>query len=180
MSRIGKKEITVPTSVKVDIGDKVVASNGKQSMEVAIPEKIKVNLADNIITVTRDSEDNQTKSLHGLTRSLLANAIHGFENPFKKELQIKGIGYKAAVKGKKLILNVGYSHPVELEIPTHITVKIDGSKGTELVISGVDNMVVGEFAAEIRDVRPPEPYKGTGIMYAGERIIRKAGKSAGK
>ena len=179
MSRIGRKEITVPQSVKVVISDKVVISNGKQSLEVAIPEKINVNMSDNIIVVTRESEDKKTKSLHGLTRNLIANAVGGFGKAFERVLNIKGIGFKANVSGRKLILNVGYSHPVEFEIPEHIDIKVD-AKGVELIVFGVDKMQVGEMAAEIRDVRPPEPYKGTGIMYAGERIVRKAGKSAGK
>ena len=179
MSRIGKKEIVVPANVKITIAEKVTISDGKEVLEVAVPEKINVTMSENILSVTRESEDSKTKSLHGLTRNLIGNAVLGFAKPFEKVLNIKGIGYKAAVNGKKLVLNVGYSHPVEFVIPEHLNMRVDG-KGNELVISGVNKMNVGEIAAKIRDVRPPEPYKGTGIMYAGERIVRKAGKSAGK
>ena len=177
MSRIGKQEIIVPSNLKVEISDKIVVSNGKESFETSIPEKIKVTFDNNKIIVTRENEDNKTKSLHGLVRNLIANNVLGFQKPFQKILQIKGIGYKAAVHGNKLVLNVGYSHPVDVEIPHGIEVKID-VKANQVIVSGIDKLLVGEIAAQIRAVNPPEPYKGTGIMYLNERIIRKAGKSA--
>jgi len=178
MSRIGKKEIDVPANLKVEIlKNKVSVSNGKEVLHADIPEKIKVIFDNNKIIIDRQNEDNRTKSLHGLVRSLVANMVLGFTKPFEKVLQIKGIGYKSSVVGKDLVLNVGYSHPVNVEIPHGITVTVD-AKANQVTVSGFDKLMVGEIAAKIRAVNPPEPYKGTGIMYLNERIIRKAGKSA--
>jgi large subunit ribosomal protein L6 len=177
MSRIGKKEIEVPSNLKIEINDKISVSNGNEVLSTHIPEKIKVTFDTNKIIITRESEDKKIKSLHGLVRSLISNSILGFQKPFQKILQIKGIGYKASVVGEKLVLNVGYSHPVEVVIPKDIDVKID-AKTNQVIVSGVNKLLVGEIAAKIRAVNPPEPYKGTGIMYLNERIIRKAGKSA--
>ncbi len=177
MSRIGKKEIIVPSNLKVEISDSIKVSNGKHSLETEIPSEIKLKYENNKITLTRNSEENRVKSLHGLVRNLIANMVNGFQKPFQKVLQIKGIGFKANVAGKKLVLNVGYSHPVEIDIIDGINISID-AKTNQLTVEGFDKLKVGEIAATIRAIRPPEPYKGTGIMYLGEKIIRKAGKSA--
>jgi large subunit ribosomal protein L6 len=177
MSRIGKQEINVPNNLKVEILDKVKISDGKITSEIIIPENINVFFENNIITVKRENENNKTKALHGLVRKLLFNSISGFKKPFQKILQIKGVGFRAALNGKKIVLNVGYSHAVELDIPSGIEVKLD-AKLNQIILDGQDRLILGGFAADIRAVRPPEPYKGTGIMYLNEKIIRKAGKSA--
>ncbi|MDR0675683.1 MAG: 50S ribosomal protein L6 [Elusimicrobiota bacterium] len=177
MSRIGKQEIIIPNTLKVEINDKVILSNGKVTKETVIPDNIKVVFENNKILIKRDNDENKTKALHGLTRKLVANNVAGFQKPFQKILQIKGVGFRATLNGNKLVLNVGYSHTVALNIPPQIEVKID-AKSNQILVESQDKLKLGEFAADIRSVRPPEPYKGTGIMYLNEKIIRKAGKSA--
>jgi len=177
MSRIGKMNICVPDGIKIRITDDFLVSKGELSSRVVIPKGIRVSFDNNIIKVFRENDSNVLKALHGLTRKLIYNSVMGFLHPFQKVLQIKGVGFKANISGNILTLVVGYSHPVNVNIPKEISVKID-SKQNQIFFESYDKNVLGEFVANIRAVRPPEPYKGTGIMYIDEKIIRKAGKSA--
>jgi large subunit ribosomal protein L6 len=177
MSRIGKREIIVPQNVKVELGDTITISKDKHKLIFTVPDQISVKLQDNKLIVERKGETSKEKSLHGLTQKLLSNMIEGLVKPFTKTLAIHGIGFKAQVSGKVLILNVGFSHPVNFDIPEGIMITHD-PKLNHVVVSGFDKLVVGEIAASIRRVRPPEPYKGTGIRYLGEKVRKKAGKAA--
>jgi len=178
MSRIGKKEIIVPNDLKIciDQKDKIGISDGKINSYIDIPNNIEVEFKDDKINVIRKNEDKQTKALHGLVRSLVSNTLKGFKTPFERSLEIKGIGFKANVVANKLTLNVGYSHPVEYEIPEGIEIFVD-AKANTILIKGKNKLKVGEVASKIRAIRPPEPYKGTGLIYVGEKVRRKAGKS---
>ncbi|MFC1512485.1 50S ribosomal protein L6 [bacterium] len=176
MSRIGRQPIVISKDITVEIGKEVVIKKDKQVLKHWIPQHITVKQQDNMLFVERKGNDTKIRALHGLTRKLLYNLITGLQEPFKRVLIIKGIGYKAQVQGKKFILNVGYSHPVELSIPEGITVTVEG-KADHVTLSGSNKKLVGEFAAEIRRIRTPEPYKGTGIRYDDERVRRKAGKA---
>ena len=179
MSRIGNMPITVPAGVTVTIGanNEVTVKGPKGELKQSLPEDIILEQNGDTINVKRPSEIKKHKSLHGLTRTLLNNMIVGTNEGFKKELQINGVGYRAAKAGKKLTLSLGYSHPVEMEDPEGLESKVDGNK---IVISGIDKEKVGQYAAEIRDKRRPEPYKGKGIKYADEVIRRKVGKTGKK
>lgn len=179
MSRIGKNPITVPSGVEITITGqtvKVKGSKGELSYEVA--PNITVLYADSVITIKRKGEDPKIRSLHGLTRALLQNMVKGVSEGFTKKLEIIGVGYRAAVSGRKVTLNLGFSHPVELEAPAGVSVELDKEQKNVLVISGIDRQQVGQFAANIRSYREPEPYKGKGIRYVGEYVARKAGKAA--
>jgi len=180
MSRIGKLPVAIPKGVTVDINKNQVTVKGPkgQLSRDFLPE---INLAqeDGQIVVTRNNEHRTHRAKHGLTRALLNNMIVGVSTGFQRQLEIEGVGYRAAVEGKKLVLNVGYSHPVVIEPPEGISFDVPDRAGRQLIISGTDKELVGEISARIRRVRPPEPYKGKGIRYAGEQIRRKAGK-AGK
>ena len=179
MSRIGKAPITIPDGTKIEIKDGVVfVSGSKGKLEQIMPPDMSVEIDDGVLTVKRPSDSRQHRSLHGLTRSLINNMVIGVADGFTKTLQIEGVGYRAEVEGKDLILNVGYSHPVKFEPPQDISFAVENRNKT-IIISGIDKQVVGELAANIRKQRPPEPYKGKGIRYDGEVIRRKAGK-AGK
>lgn len=178
MSRIGNAPILIPANITVEINGQEVSVKGplgELSMEY-LP-KIKVEVAGNQIIVKRIKEDKFSKSLHGLTRSLINNMVLGVEKGWEKKLELVGVGYRTQINGNKLVLNVGFSHPVEVEMPENI--KFVVTDNTKIAISGIDKIKVGQIAAKIRDVRPPEPYKGKGIRYEGEYIRRKAGK-AGK
>ncbi|MFH1715064.1 MAG: 50S ribosomal protein L6 [Elusimicrobiota bacterium] len=178
MSRVGRKEIVIPKDIKVEIKDKVIISKGNNTLTVAIHPTVSVaKEGDNIIKVTCNNAEKKTRAMQGMTRNLIANSIKGMETPFKKELIIKGIGFKAQVSGKNLVLTVGYSHVVNFAIPEGINIAVDG-KANQLIITGINKAVVGEIASQIRRVRPPEPYKATGIAYIDEHIRRKAGKAA--
>lgn len=178
MSRIGKQPIHVANDVKVEVKDSLVTiSKGKNIFTHEIPSNISVEFKDNVINVTRANDDRKARSLHGLIRKNIANTVIGLTTPFKKVLNIKGIGFKSQVTGKNLVLNVGYSHAVNFPIPDGINIEVD-AKTNQVTITGENKCLVGETAAKIRDVRPPEPYKATGIAYIDERIIRKAGKAA--
>jgi len=177
MSRIGKKPIEVPAGVLVAIDPgRVTVSGPRGELRQVVPQRIKIEQEDGSIVVTRPSERGEDRALHGLTRTLIANMVEGVTNGFEKRLEIQGVGYRAALQGTNLELQVGYSHPVrvtprqgiEFEVPTP----------TQVVVKGIDKQVVGQTAAEIRKVRPPEPYKGKGIRYAGEFVRRKVGKRA--
>jgi large subunit ribosomal protein L6 len=177
MSRIGKKPIEVPAGVIVSLDPgRVTVSGPKGELRQDVPQRMKIEQQDSSIVVTRPSERGEDRALHGLTRTLIANMVEGVTNGFQKRLEIQGVGYRATLQGANLELQVGYSHPVrvtprqgiEFEVPTP----------TQIVVKGIDKQVVGQTAAEIRKVRPPEPYKGKGIRYEGEFVRRKVGKRA--
>lgn len=178
MSRIGKMPVEIPDGVEVTIQDHTIKVKGpKGELTRKIHEAIQVRVEDGQIVVTRSSDEKFHKSLHGLTRTLIANMVEGVTKGYERTLEIRGVGYRASKQGNKLVLNVGYSHPVEVEAPPGIEFEVP--QPTQIIVRGIDKELVGEVAANVRAVRRPEPYLGKGIMYAGERIIRKAGK-AGK
>lgn len=177
MSRIGLKPIELPAGVEVKFdGNTVTVKGPKGELTRTFHSDMKLNIEDNVITVERPSEDRKHRSLHGTTRSLLANMIQGVHQGFEKKLEIQGVGYRAAKQGNKLVVNAGYSHPVEIEPESGIEIEVP--KNTEIVVKGIDKERVGAIAANIRAIRPPEPYKGKGIRYAGEYVRRKEGKTA--
>lgn len=176
MSRIGKMPIPLPAGVTVAIDGQNVAVKGpKGELALTVSEPIKITLEDNTVIVSRPDDEAKSKSLHGLTRTLIANNVHGVSTGFTKTLEIVGTGYRAASKGSTLELALGFSHPVVIEPPQGITLTVEGN--TKIIVSGVDKQAVGEVAANIRKIRKPEPYKGKGVRYEGERVRRKAGKS---
>ena len=177
MSRIGNKPITVPEGVEVTLNDNhIVVKGPKGTLEKDLHKNMTVTMEGNTITVTRPNDEAVNGSLHGLTRTLISNMIEGVVNEFKRNLEINGVGYKFQVAGNTLTISAGYSHPVKMEAPKGIT--IEAPSQTELIIMGFDKQVVGEFAAQVRKVRGPEPYKGKGIKYKDEHIRRKEGKKA--
>lgn len=179
MSRIGRAPVGIPSGVTVNIKKNLVEVKGpKGELSRDFPPEIEIKEEDGQLVVTRHSDHRVHRSKHGLVRALLNNMVVGVSNGFKKDLYIEGVGYRANLQGKNLVLSVGYSHPVEFVPPDGIAFEVDKS-GRELAVTGIDKEMVGEIAARIRRVRPPEPYKGKGIRYVGERIRRKAGK-AGK
>ncbi len=182
MSRIGKNPITIPAGVTLDRRDNNVihVKGPKGELSLAVHPKITVEIVDGILTCKRSSDSKTDKSLHGLTRTLIMNMIEGVTKGFEKKLEIQGVGYRAAIQGSKVNLTLGYSHPIEYELPKGITVAIDPDKKNIMIVSGTDKQMVGEVAAQIRSYRKPEPYKGKGIRYLGEHIVRKAGKAASK
>ncbi len=176
MSRIGKKPVDLPSGVKATVANGVITVEGaKGKLTYKIPARFKVEVKDNKVTVTRPSEEKQDKATHGLIRSLVNNMAIGVSAGYVKELEITGVGFKAAVQGKVLNLQLSYTHPINFNIPEGIT--IETPKPTNIVIKGIDKTKVGEVAAEIRDFYRPEPYKGKGIKYTGEHVRRKAGKA---
>jgi large subunit ribosomal protein L6 len=180
MSRIVKIPVTIPAGVEVKIGDdNLVSVKGpKGELSQKISPLITVKMEDGVINVTRGDDLKESRSLHGLSRSLINNMVTGVSDGFQRKLEIVGVGYKADKQGKKLVLNLGYSHPVELPDPEGITTETPSA--TEILVKGIDKAVVGNYAAIIRAWRPPEPYKGKGIRYAGEKIRRKEGKAGVK
>ena len=180
MSRVGNKIINVPEGVTVEVAsdNTVTVKGAKGTLVKQFSPAISIEQEGTVITVKRSSEEKTVKQLHGTTRALLANMIEGVSKGYKIDLEIVGIGYRAQVQGNKLVLNVGYSHPVEI-IPEE-GVKIEAPTATSVSVTGIDKERVGEYAARILAVRKPEPYKGKGIKYVGEHIIRKEGKTAGK
>jgi len=179
MSRIGKAPVSLPKGVKVNLQGTVLEVTGpKGSLSQDFNPDMEIVLEDNILTVRRPSDSRQHRSLHGLTRALINNMVVGVSEGFAKTLRIEGVGYRAAMEGERLVLNVGYSHPIEIEPPVGIDFAVEDRNKT-VIVSGIDKQVVGEIAAQIRKTRPPEPYKGKGIRYDGEFVRRKAGK-AGK
>ena len=178
MSRIGKLPIVIPAGVDVSIdGSTVTVKGPKGELARTVHPNMKVEKDGAVITVTRPDDKKENRSLHGLTRTLIANMVYGVNEGFKKELEINGIGYRAAKQGKQLVMNIGYSHQVVMDEPEGITIEVPAPN--KIVVLGADKQRVGQFAAEIREKRPPEPYKGKGIKYADEVIRRKEGK-AGK
>jgi len=177
MSRIGKKPVTVPEGVDIDIGSGLVSVKGpKGALSQVISRDMKVAVADGTLTVERPTDRGEHRALHGLTRSLIANMVEGVTNGYEKRLEIQGVGYRAALSGRNLNLSVGFSHPVQVEAPEGVEFEVP--QQTEVIVRGIDKQAVGEMAARIRRVRPPEPYKGKGIRYAGEQVRRKVGKRA--
>lgn len=180
MSRIGRAPITIPAgvTVKVEDGNKVTVKGPKGELVRTIHQDMKINMEDSVITVERPSDDKTHRSLHGLTRTLVNNMVVGVSEGYAKTLEISGVGYRAAVKGKNLELALGFSHPVVVEPPEGI--KFECPAATKIVVSGIDKEVVGAISAKIRDYRRPEPYKGKGIKYEGEFVRRKVGKAGAK
>ncbi|KAB1442341.1 50S ribosomal protein L6 [Pseudodesulfovibrio senegalensis] len=178
MSRIGKKPIEIPSGVEIKVGaDEVTVKGPKGALTTAVHPKVEYKIEDNQVEVVRVDDSRLARSQHGLRRTLLANCVEGVTKGFERALEVIGVGYKVSVQGKKIVLNVGYSHPVEFDLPKDIEAKAEGSKVT---LSGINKQLVGEVAAQIRRVRPPEPYKGKGIKYVDEIIKRKAGKAGAK
>jgi len=177
MSRIGKKPVALPGGVKAAVaGSNINIEGPKGKLSFAIPQGFKVEVKDNAVYVARPNDDKQSKSTHGLIRSIVNNMAIGVEKGYTKELEITGVGFKAQVQGKVLNLQLSYTHPINFNIPEGITVETP--KPNQIVVKGIDKAKVGEVAAEIRDYYRPEPYKGKGIKYVGEHVRRKAGKAA--
>ncbi|WAA12408.1 50S ribosomal protein L6 [Fervidibacillus halotolerans] len=176
MSRIGKKPIEIPQGVTINVqGNLVTVKGPKGELSREFNKDINISVENNLVTVTRHSDSKEHRALHGTTRAVLANMIEGVSKGFEKTLELIGVGYRAQKKGKNLVLNVGYSHPVEIEPENGL--EIDVPSNTKVVVKGIDKEKVGALAANIRDVRPPEPYKGKGIRYEGEYVRRKEGKT---
>ena len=179
MSRIGKMPIAVPAGVTVDIAEnnKVTVKGPKGELSCVLASEMEIKMDGDVITVTRPNDLKRNRALHGLTRTLLNNMIIGVTEGYTKTLEVNGVGYRAAKQGKKLVLNLGYSHPVEMEDPEGLETKVEDNK---IIVSGIDKEKVGQYAAEIRSTRAPEPYKGKGIKYDYEVIRRKVGKTGKK
>ena len=177
MSRIGKQPIEIPDGVSVDVKPGEVTVKGpKGELNQVVVREMKVSVDDGIVSVERPTNRGEHRALHGLTRSLIANMVEGVTDGFERKLEIQGVGYRAQLKGKSLELALGYSHPVTVEAPEGIEFEVP--QPTEIVVRGIDKQLVGEVAARIRKRRPPEPYKGKGVRYAGEHVARKVGKRA--
>ena len=179
MSRIGKMPIEIPQGVDVKVNDNLVTAKGPKGEEsVQIREEIKVELKDNHIILTRVNDDRKSRSLHGLSRTLVSNVIKGVKDGFEKKLEIQGVGYRASMQGSAINLQLGYSHPIIIEPPKGITIAVEAN--TKITVTGSNKQTVGDIAALIRSKRPPEVYKGKGIRYEGEYVRRKAGKTGKK
>jgi large subunit ribosomal protein L6 len=178
MSRIGRQPIELPAGVAISLspGGRVMVNGPLGELTQQVPARMQVEQEDSTLTVKRPTERGDDRALHGLTRSLIANMVEGVTNGFQKRLEIQGVGYRAALRGSDLELSVGYSHPVLLKAPAGITFEVPTQ--TEVIVKGIDKQQVGQIAAEVRKVRPPEPYKGKGIRYEGEYVRRKVGKRA--
>ena len=178
MSRIGKLPIALPAGIEAKVeGTKLIIKNSKETKELETFGRVSIEIKDNSIVIDRVGEDKQSSAFWGTYRALFANIIEGLDKGFKKSLEINGVGYRAAVQGKTLNLQLGFSHPIEFAIPEGLDIKVEKNL---IHITGTDKQAVGQAAAEIRAFRPPEPYKGKGVKYTDEVIIRKAGKAAGK
>ena len=179
MSRIGRLPVAIPAGVTVEVNEAnhVVVKGPKGTLERTLPVEMTIKVEDGHVVVTRPNDLKKMKSLHGLTRTLIQNMVVGVSEGYTKTLEVNGVGYRAAKQGNKLVLSLGYSHPVEMVDPEGLTSTVDGNK---IVVSGIDKEKVGQYAAEIRDKRRPEPYKGKGIKYADEVIRRKVGKTGKK
>jgi large subunit ribosomal protein L6 len=178
MSRIGKMPVDMPSGVDIKVdGTRVTVKGSKGELSRQFTDRVSFSVEEGVITVGREDDTRESRALHGLSRALLANMVHGVSEGFSKVLEIQGVGYRASLKGSDIELLVGFSHPVDVKAPKGITFEVP--EPTRIVVSGIDKEQVGQVAADIRKVRPPEPYKGKGIRYAGEYVRRKAGK-AGK
>ena len=180
MSRIGRMPIAIPAGVTVDVAEnnKVTVKGPKGTLERVLPEEMTIKVEGSEVVVTRPNDLKKMKSLHGLTRTLIANMVKGVTDGYEKVLEINGVGYRAQKQGKKLVLSLGYSHPVEMEDPEGLETVVEGTN--KITVKGIDKEKVGQYAAKIRDKRRPEPYKGKGIKYADEVIRRKVGKTGKK
>ncbi len=179
MSRIGKKPITIPKGVTIDTkGNSIKVKGPKGELESSFDSRMGFELKDGELIITRPSDTKEIKALHGLSRALVQNMVYGVTKAYQKTLDIVGVGYRAELKGKNLLLNIGYSHPIYFIPPDGITLQTPTQ--TQIIISGIDKQLVGMVASKIRSIRKPEPYKGKGIKYSDEQIVRKAGKTAGK
>ena len=179
MSRIGRMPVVIPAGVTVEVaeGNKVTVKGSKGTLERVLPAEMDIKVEDGHVIVTRPNDLKKMKSLHGLTRTLIHNMVVGVSEGYAKVLEVNGVGYKAAKQGKKLVLNLGYSHPVEMMDPEGLEAVVEGNK---ITVKGIDKEKVGQYAAEIREKRAPEPYKGKGIKYADEVLRRKVGKTGKK
>lgn len=180
MSRIGKLPVNLPAGVEltIDANNNVTVKGPKGTLTEQVSKLVKINVEDGVLTVTRDKDDKDSRSQHGLARTLINNMVVGVTEGYKKKLQMVGVGYKAEKKGNTLVMSLGYSHPVEMEDPSGITTEV--TTPTEIIVNGIDKSVVGNYAANIRKWRQPEPYKAKGIRYEGEVIRRKEGKTGKK
>jgi large subunit ribosomal protein L6 len=179
MSRIGKRPITLPAKVTITInGQEVVVKGPKGELTRVLPAGVTVRTEGDTVNVDRVNDSRMARERHGLCRTLVANMVEGVSNGFSRRLEIQGVGYRAAVQGKNLNMNMGYSHPVLIEPPDGVQFQVENN--TNVIVSGIDKEIVGNTAAKVRAVRPPEPYKGKGIRYAGEVVRRKVGKTGGK
>lgn len=176
MSRIGKLPITLPKGVTVTVeGDVVRVKSSKGELAERIPSEVQVEVEEGVLVVKRGGDDKRSRAMHGLVRALVANMVTGLTDGFTKTLEIIGVGYRVQKSGNKIVINVGYSHPVEVFETDSIKLDVEGT--TIIKVTGVSKQAVGQFAANIRDIRPPEPYKGKGIRYRGENVLRKVGKT---
>lgn len=181
MSRIGKLPIKVPGGVKIEIkGQDILVKGPKGKLERTLNPRVSIEMEGDTLHIRRSDDSKPVRALHGLTRALVANMVEGVSRGFKKELIVTGVGYKVEDKGSQLLLHLGYSHPIEFPLPEGITAKVERQKEIRIILEGYDKEVLGLTAARIRAFRPPEPYKGKGIRYSDEVIIRKAGKAAAK
>ena len=179
MSRIGKAPIPVPSGVSIDVkGSDVAVKGPKGQLKMTLRPEVTIKQEDGKLVITRISEDRLVRSLHGLSRTLVANMVKGVTDGFSRTLEVVGVGYRAQMEGRKLVMQLGYSHPVEIDPPAGLEIAV--GKGNVITVTGIDKQAVGDMAAFIRGKRPPEVYKGKGIKYQGEVIRRKAGKAAGK
>ncbi len=180
MSRIGKMPITLPAGVEVKVDEKnhITVKGPKGTLERTLVPQIKVSVEEGVLHVTRPDDEKENRALHGLTRSLVANMVEGVTNGYSKTLEVNGVGYRAAKEGTKLVMNLGFSHQVVVEEIDGITIEVPSAN--QIIIRGIDKQKVGQFAADVRAKRPPEPYKGKGIKYADEHIRRKEGKTGAK
>ncbi|HEY9682713.1 MAG TPA: 50S ribosomal protein L6 [Oculatellaceae cyanobacterium] len=179
MSRIGKAPITIPSGVTVEVKEGLVSVKGpKGQLKTQVRSELTVKHEDGKLSITRNNDDRLTRGLHGLSRTLVANMVKGVTDGFERQLEVVGVGYRAAMEGGKLTMQLGHSHPVEVTPPAGLAIAV--GKGNIITVSGADKQAVGDLAAEIRSKRPPEVYKGKGVKYVGEFIRRKAGKAAGK
>ncbi len=177
MSRIGRKPVPIPDAVTVEVAPGNIAVKGpKGELQQAFSPEMTIEQGDGVVTVARPTDRGEHRALHGLTRSLIANMVEGVTDGFEKQLEIQGVGYRAQLQGKKLVLALGYSHPVEMDAPDGIDFEVP--QPTRIIVRGISKQAVGEVAANIRKKRPPEPYKGKGIRYVGEYVQRKVGKRA--
>jgi len=176
MSRIGKQPIAIPPKVKVQVtGQEVSVEGPKGKLKWELPRRTSLKVENGKILVSRDGDDDKARALHGLSRALVNNMVRGVTEGFSKRLEIQGVGFKAAVQGKTVNMSLGYSHPIVYDIPEQVTVKVE--ENTKILIEGPDLQVVGQVASELRAFYPPEPYKGKGVRYVGEHVVRKEGKT---
>lgn len=181
MSRIGKNPVVIPNGVTVSLTDGTLIVKGpKGELSMEVNKLVNVEVTETEVIVTRNSEAREERAAHGLVRSLIQNMVTGVTEGFTKKLEINGVGYRAKVQGQQLVLSLGYSHPINYDIPQGIDIKMDEDKNNIIIVSGIDKQQVGQVAAEIRGFRKPEPYKGKGVKYLDEHIRRKAGKTAAK